>query len=109
MKRLPAKICLAALLALMSTTGLWARSWQATTHDRLSDGRVVVRTAEAEVRSMPGIILVNVPRPAQIKVFSILGRLVSQETVPAGISQLSLGTHGLYIVKIGDLTCKVAL
>lgn len=109
MKRALAKIMLAAALALCLSVHADARAWQTATHDRLEDGRVVARTAEAEVRSMPGIILVNIPRPSQVKVFSILGRLVSQETLPAGISQLPLGSHGLYIVKIGDLTCKVAL
>lgn len=86
-----------------------ARAWESVRQERLAEGRVVTRTAEVEVRTLPGIILISTSRPVQVKVFSILGQIVSSETVPAGVSQLSLGSHGLFIVKIGDLTCKVAL
>lgn len=77
--------------------------------ERLGEGKVVSRTSEIEVRTLRGTILVYTSRPTQVKVFSILGQLVSQESLPAGVSQLSLNTHGLFIVKIGDMTCKVAL
>lgn len=86
-----------------------ARTWENVRHERLSEGKIVIRTTEVEVRTLSGAILIYTSRPAQVKVFSILGQLVSQENLPAGVSQLSLGTHGLFIVKIGDTTCKVAL
>lgn len=86
-----------------------ARGWETVRSERLSEARVVSRTSDLEVRTASGAILVYTSRPVQVKVFSILGQLVSQENLPAGVSQLSLGTHGLFIVKIGDMTCKVAL
>ena len=69
----------------------------------------MTRTSEVEVRTLSGTILIYANRPVQVRVFSILGQLVSSDTVPAGVSQLTLGTHGMFIVKVGDLTCKVAL
>ena len=45
----------------------------------------------------------------QIKIYTILGRLVSQDTVGPGTFQFQVSTHGVYIVKIGQLTCKVAI
>lgn len=86
-----------------------AKSWESVRQERLSEGKIVTRTTEVEVRTLSGTILIYTNRPMQVRVFSILGQLVSSETVPAGVSQLSLGSHGLFIVKIGDLTCKVAL
>lgn len=86
-----------------------AKSWESVRQERLSEGKVVTRTGDVEVRTLPGTILIYAGRPMQVRVFSILGQLVSSETVPAGVSQLSLGAHGLFIVKVGDLTCKVAL
>ncbi len=86
-----------------------AKSWESVRQERLSEGKVVTRTGDVEVRTLSGTILIYASRPMQVRVFSILGQLVSSETVPAGVSQLSLGSHGLFIVKVGDLTCKVAL
>ncbi len=82
--------------------------WESPRTDR-SDAVVVVKDADVQIKVAKGVIIVTSTRPVQIKVFTILGQLVSQETLPAGTSQLSLNTHGVFIVKTGDLTCKVAL
>ena len=84
------------------------RGWEQIKTER-SDTKAVVRAAEVEIRSARGLITVNASHPVQIKVFTILGRLVNAETVPAGRSQLLLPVHGVYIVKVGDVTCKVAV
>lgn len=87
-----------------------ARNWESLKgNDRLQQSRVVKQTVDIEVRSSRGTIIVTTNRPVQVRVFSILGQLISQETLPAGTSILELNTHGVYIVKIGDMTCKVAL
>ena len=69
----------------------------------------VMKDAELEIKAAPGVILVRNTHQVQIKVFTILGRMVSSETLPPGTSRLQLPTHGVYIVKVGDLTCKVAV
>lgn len=110
MKRLLTYILLACVCALASPQDAQAaKSWESVRQERLSEGKVVTRTGDVEVRTLSGTILIYASRPMQVRVFSILGQLVSSETVPAGVSQLSLGSHGLFIVKVGDLTCKVAL
>jgi len=75
----------------------------------MAEAKQVFRSSEIEVRAAKGAIYVTTSRPVQVKVFSILGQLVSQETIPAGTSRLALGSHGIFIVKIADVTCKVAL
>lgn len=82
--------------------------WETVKIER-SDAKSVVRETDIEIKSASGVIIVNTNRPVQIKVFTILGRLVNSETLPVGRSQLQLPTHGVYIVKVGDLTCKVAV
>ena len=69
----------------------------------------MVRETDIEIKAASGLIIVNANHPVQIKIFTILGRLVNSETLPAGRSQLQLPAHGVYIVKVGDLTCKVAV
>lgn len=84
------------------------KGWETVRSER-TDAKSVVRDTELEIKSASGLIIVNTNHPVQVKVFTILGRLVSNETVPAGKSQLQLPAHGVYIIKVGDLTCKVAV
>lgn len=85
------------------------KSWESVRADRVAEARIVAQTEEIEVRTQSGAIIVTTNKPMQIKVFTILGQLVSQENLPVGTSQLNIGSHGVYIVKVGGLTCKVAL
>lgn len=85
-----------------------AKGWEQVKSERVN-AKPVVRETDIEIKSAPGYIIVNANHSVQIKVFTILGRVVSSETLPAGRSQLQVPAHGVYIVKIGDLTCKVAV
>lgn len=98
-----------ALMALAAPIQTYAASkWEVVKSER-ADAKAVVREAEIEIKSANGVIIVNTNHSVQIKIFTILGRLVSNETIPAGKMQLQLPAHGVYIVKVGDLTCKVAV
>lgn len=82
--------------------------WETPKSER-TDARIVSKDSDTEIRAAKGVIIVTVSRPTQIKVYSILGQLVSRETIPAGTSQLYVPAHGVYIIKTSELTCKVAL
>lgn len=111
MKRFIRNILILSVIALTSTMPmLAARNWESVRNsDRLPQSRVVKQTTELEVRSAGSTIIITTNRPVTVRVFSILGQLISQETLPAGTSMLELNMHGVFIVKIGDTTCKVAL
>lgn len=96
------------LLLATGTAPAAARAWEPVKSER-TDTRRVAKESDVEIRTAKGTIIVTTNRPAQIKVFTILGQLVSSETIPAGTSQLTVSAHGVYIVKIGELTVKVAL
>ncbi|MBD5291445.1 MAG: T9SS type A sorting domain-containing protein [Bacteroides sp.] len=108
------KPCLRLLIALVMATCaavtpvMAAPVWGPVKTER-TDAKQVIKETELEIKSASGTIIVTSNHPVQIKVFTILGRLVNSETLPAGSSQLSLPAHGVYIVKIGDITCKVAV
>lgn len=86
----------------------FAKGWEQPRTER-SDARHVVRDSDIEIKAARGVIIVTSSHAVQIKVFTILGQLISSETLPAGTHQLTVQAHGVYIVKAGDLTCKVAL
>lgn len=84
------------------------KGWEAVRSER-TDAKLMAKDTEIEIKAANGVIIVSTNHPASIKVFTILGRLVSSDSLPAGKSQLQLPVHGVYIVKVGDLTCKVAI
>lgn len=97
-----------AVLAVVQPAYASSKGWEQVKTER-ADAKPVVRETDFEIKSATGVIIVQSNHPVQIKIFTILGRLVNSETLPAGRSQLQLPAHGVYIVKVGDLTCKVAV
>lgn len=100
---LSSSVAMTALPAHASPKG-----WEHVKTER-ADAKAVVRDADIEIKSASCLIIVNTNHSVQIKIFTILGRLVNSDTLPAGRSQLQMPAHGVYIVKVGDLTCKVAV
>ncbi|MBD5268203.1 MAG: T9SS type A sorting domain-containing protein [Bacteroides sp.] len=107
--RCPALAACAALMLLSSTPAFAAPAKWETPKTERTDVKTVVKDSETEIKVARGVIVIQSNRPTQVKVYTILGQLVSRETLPAGQSQLSLSTHGVYIIKTPELTCKVAL
>ena len=70
------------------------------TDARASDG--------VEIYQRSGAITIKTQHTIQVKVFTFLGQLVSQATLPPGTSELRLN-RGIYLVKIGNITQKVAI
>jgi hypothetical protein len=97
------------LLSAGPVCGVAAATGWETLKTEVPEAKSVVKEAEIEIKTAPAVIIVNSSHPVQIKVFTILGRLVSSETLSPGVSRLNVGAHGVYIVKVGELTCKVAI
>ena len=95
------------MTAALSPAPCFAKGWEAVRVD-VSGLNSVAHDDEVEIRVSPGHVVVVASQQVQIKVFTILGQVVSSETLPAGTSRLPL-SHGVYIVKVGDLTCKIAV
>lgn len=62
---------------------------------------------EAEV--IDGYIYLSTPKPQTVKVLSIVGQLISEQQVPAGVSKLKLTARGIYILKVGEKTLRVTI
>lgn len=109
MKKKFAHIALVAALMILGTQAspASAKGWESVRTD-VSQLKSVAHDSEIEIRVSPGQIVVSSSHQVQIKIFTILGQVVSDETLGAGVSRLSL-SHGVYIVKAGDLTCKIAV
>ena len=62
-----------------------------------------------DVRVSEGYVYVTTTRSVTVKVFSILGQLISQETIQPGISRFRLPSRGIYILKVGTLTKRITI
>lgn len=62
-----------------------------------------------EVFTRPGTLIVRCPERTTVVVMTILGQTISKTTISAGTHELRIGTHGIYILKIGDNAIRVAL
>ena len=99
------------IVALVGVIGAQAapKGWESVRSEQISMTKSVMKDVEFEVKTTSGAIVVQNNQPVQIKIFTILGRLINSETLQPGSSRFTLPAHGVYIVKIGDLTCKVAV
>jgi hypothetical protein len=56
-----------------------------------------------------GYIYIHTDRPTTVKVFSILGQLISQETVKTGTHRLRIQSRGIYILRFGTTTRRITI
>ncbi|MDO5394562.1 MAG: T9SS type A sorting domain-containing protein [Bacteroidales bacterium] len=66
-------------------------------------------SACADVHAINGCIYITVVRPVTVKVFTILGQIVSQKKLQPGTSRLRVGVRGLYIVRVDNITRRVTV
>lgn len=62
-----------------------------------------------EVAVSEGYIYIGTVRPVTVKVFTILGQLISQESLTSGTHRLRMTARGVYILKIGPTTRRVTI
>lgn len=71
--------------------------------DQKSDDALVEMTVKE------GYVYIGSSRPVTVKVFTILGQLISQESLSAGTHRLRMTTRGVYILKVGTSTRRVTI
>ncbi len=109
MRRLIAILILVLSLGLQSVA-LAEVQWRETNREvqgkswndpKASDG--------IEIYGRNGTITIVTPKRISVRVYTILGQVVSQATLQPGTSELRLGSRGIYLVRIGNMTQKVAI
>lgn len=62
-----------------------------------------------QVVVVEGAVYIWTSRPVSVKLFSILGQLVAQKDLQPGLHRLSLSSRGIYVLRAGSITRRVAL
>ncbi len=109
MKRLLAILVLVLGLGLESAV-LAEVQWRETNREVQGKTWNDPRTSDGiEIYGNRGTITIVTPKRITVRVYTILGQIVSQSTLPSGTFELKLGTRGIYLVRIGNITQKVAI
>ena len=80
--------------------------------EEMESERVVAERVEGEVLDITvkdGYVYVTTSRPVTVKIFSILGQLISQKTIPAGTWRTQIASRGIYILKAGTQTKRLTI
>ncbi len=94
----------------LQNTALGEVQWRET--NREAQGKIWndPRTSDGiEIYGSNGTITIVTPKRITVRVYTILGQVVSQATLPPGTSELRIGSRGIYLVRIGNITQKVAI
>lgn len=97
----------ALMLGAVSPAMGAAPQWEAV--QLASAGAPAQDQDKIEVTVRDGYIYVYTPRAVEVRVMSIVGQLISQKNLPAGVSRLRISARGIYILKAGDLTLRVTV
>jgi flagellar basal body rod protein FlgG len=94
----------------LGNTALGEIQWHETNRDIQGKTWNDPRTSDGiEIYGRNGVITVVTPKRITVRVYTILGQMVSQATLQNGSYELRLGSRGIYLVRIGNLTQKVAI
>ena len=106
---------LLAILTLVLTLGLGNVAlaeiqWHETNREVTGMSLNNPRTSDGiEIYCNNGTITIVTPKRITVRVYTILGQVVSQATLQPGASELHLSSRGIYLVRIGNITQKVAI
>jgi len=109
MKRFCLILSLVASLALAPLATAEQIQWKEASHAVQGKNLTDPKQTDVEIYGSNGTITIVTPRRIDVKVYTILGQLVSQATLQPGTHDLKVGSRGIYLVRIGNIAQKVAL
>lgn len=97
--------------ALCSIDGATPTKWQEFTGKLSQEALLSERTQtdDIDIYSSNGNVIIKLKEKSQVKVFTILGQLVNSAELAPGVWELKINSRGIYIIKIGNHTQKIAL
>lgn len=105
-------IITATLLAalIVPGTALHAqRQWEEMEGAPAAVERVDASADGIDITVKDGYVYVTTDKPVTVKIFSILGQLISQKTVQPGTWRTHITARGIYILKAGSVTRRITI
>ena len=106
------KISVTLVMAATIATGLQASSpkaWEEVSTSIPQNAQPVDIDSNFSIAVIDDYIYIHSDNPITVKLFSILGQLISQETVKAGTHRIHLQSRGIYILRAGTATRRITI
>ena len=84
-------------------------AWEGVNAPRPEIVQEMEMESQTEIVVRDGAIYLWVAKPTNVKIFSILGQLISSENLQPGLHRLRLTSRGIYILQAGSTTRRVTL
>ncbi|MDE6100085.1 MAG: T9SS type A sorting domain-containing protein [Paramuribaculum sp.] len=95
------------LTALSSVAAV--RSWESVDRIPSSTSDQIAQADEFTAVVREGCLYLELRQRSTVRLFTILGQPVVQETLGAGVYRLRLGGRGIYLLKINSTTRRITL
>lgn len=92
----------------MAEAQTYSKQWQNAKNIE-GNYKAVSSQPDIEVFSAPNMIMVKVNHETEVRLFTILGKLIHAQKLEPGIFEYHLETHGIYIIKTDSSSCKIAI
>lgn len=87
-----------------------AKPWEDTSRpndkEQVRDG---IDNEEVEITVHDGWVYVTTQKPVTVKIFTILGQLITSETIKPGTKRIHISSRGIYILRAGTLTRRITI
>jgi len=108
MRRLLA-ILIVALAGMATAIAAGVPTWEEVTAPMPAVVQSMEMEGETEIVVRDGYIYLWCEKPVTVKLFSILGQQISQETVKPGLHRMRIASRGIYILRAGTTTRRITI
>lgn len=108
MRRLLATLIVTLMVAVATAVGA-APVWEEVSSPHAAITQTMEMDADTQIAVSDGYIYLWSEKPVTVKLFSILGQLIAQETVKPGLHRLRIASRGIYILRAGTSTRRITI
>ncbi len=103
-------ICCITALAVSASATSAVRTWEEVdSRPQHATMEMMTESDDVQVSTRDGYVYVSLRRPANVKIFTILGQLIVQQQLKSGVHRFRLGSRGIYLLKAGSLTRRITI
>lgn len=97
------------LSALSVMPAVSARAWEAVDRAPAPIEHQMAQSDEAVTAVADGYLYLSLRQRTAVKLFTVLGQPVVQDTLSPGVYRIRLTTRGIYLLKIGSATRRITV